>query len=160
MLKIRLARVGRKNQPHFRLIVSEDSFDTKGRYLEVLGAFDPRRKKETLNLKEDRIKYWLSRGAQPSPSVNNLLVDAKIVVGSKLRATHIKKKKEEGAVKKKGKGEKPAAEEPKKPQAEQKPEGAKEQEGEEKNKSKTEKPAPQAPQKPQAEDKSDKPAKE
>ena len=95
MLKIRLARVGRKNQPYFRLIVSEDSFDSFGKYLEILGSFNPRRKKETLKLKEERIKHWLEQGAKPSASVHNLLVDNDILKEPKLKATKKKQKKKE-----------------------------------------------------------------
>ncbi|MDP3244191.1 MAG: 30S ribosomal protein S16 [bacterium] len=93
MLIIRLSRVGKKGQPFFRLIINEKAKDTQGSYLEILGSYNPRSK--GLVLKEERIKYWLSKGAQASPTVHNLLVDHKLVVGPKRSATSTKKKEGE-----------------------------------------------------------------
>ncbi|MEA3272873.1 MAG: 30S ribosomal protein S16, partial [Patescibacteria group bacterium] len=92
MLSIRLSRVGKKKQPSYRIIVLDKRKDPWGDYLENLGFYNPRVKPKEIKLKEERIKYWLSVGAQPSATVHNLLVDAKIIEGKKMKATIIKKK--------------------------------------------------------------------
>ena len=76
MLKIRLSRIGKKGQAYFRVIVTEHTKKPKGEYLELLGTYNPHEK--VLNVKKDRIEYWVSKGAQTSPTVNNLLVNHKI----------------------------------------------------------------------------------
>jgi len=76
MLKIRLSRIGKKGQAYFRVVVVEHTKKPKGEYLELLGTYNPHEK--VLNVKKDRIEYWVSKGAQPSPTVSNLLVNNKI----------------------------------------------------------------------------------
>ena len=93
MLMIRLSRIGKKKQPTYRVTVAEKTKDTFGDALEILGSYDPRRK--IVNLKEDRIKYWLSQGAQASGTVHNLLVEHKITEGPKVKVSSLRKKKEE-----------------------------------------------------------------
>ena len=83
MLMIRLSRVGKTKQPTYRLIVSEKSKDTKGKYLENLGTYNPRTNPPAVKLEAERIKYWMSKGAQASDTVHNLLVDQKIVTTPK-----------------------------------------------------------------------------
>ena len=79
---IRLKRVGRKHDPSFRVVVTEKHLGTKSnKYKEVLGHYDARSDKKTLH--GERIKYWLSVGAQPSVTVHNLLVSAGIMEGKK-----------------------------------------------------------------------------
>ena len=90
MLIIRLSRVGKKKQYSFRVIISEKTKDTVGDYLELLGNYNPHTNKATL--KADRIKYWLSKGAQVSGSVHNLLVESKIIQVEKIKVANIKKK--------------------------------------------------------------------
>lgn len=92
MLSIRLSRTGKKKQPSYRVIVTEKSRDPWGKYLEILGVYNPRTNPRTIDFKNDRIKYWLEKGAQPSPTVHNLLVDAKIIEAEKVKATSPKKK--------------------------------------------------------------------
>ncbi|MFH0952198.1 MAG: 30S ribosomal protein S16 [Patescibacteria group bacterium] len=92
MLTIRLARYGRKKQPTYRLIISENTKDTKGNYLEQLGFYNPRTEPSTINLKTDRIKYWISKGAQTSDTVHNLLVDQGVIDAPKHRKGRIDKK--------------------------------------------------------------------
>jgi small subunit ribosomal protein S16 len=91
MLSIRLSRTGKKKQPHYRVIVVDKRRDPWGKSIEILGSRNPR-SKET-QLKEERIKYWLEQGAQPSNTVWNILVDAGIVKGDKRGVTHISKKR-------------------------------------------------------------------
>lgn len=84
MLKIRLQRTGRKNEPTFRLVLTDSKNSAKsGRFLEVLGNYDSR-KGEKAEFKSDRISHWMTMGAQVSDTVHNLLVDKKIVTGKKL----------------------------------------------------------------------------
>lgn len=83
MLTIRLQRVGRANDPNFRVVVVESKRAPRsGSFLEVLGSYSPRRK-NSVQFKGDRIRHWLARGAQTSATVHNLLVDAKIIEGKK-----------------------------------------------------------------------------
>jgi small subunit ribosomal protein S16 len=90
MLTIRLSRVGKKNQPLYRLIISEKTKDPYGDSLEILGSYNP--KSKDLNVKKDRIEHWLSRGAKMSPTVNNLLVGKEIIKGQKVKASKPGKK--------------------------------------------------------------------
>ena len=83
MLKIRLQRVGRKNEPSFRLVLTDSKNSTKsGRFKEILGSYNARKSSEAINA--DRVKYWLSQGAQATGSVHNLLLNHKIIEGKKV----------------------------------------------------------------------------
>ncbi len=92
MLRIRLSRFGAKNAPTYRLIVSEHTKDTQGDALEYLGSYDPRQDPKFVQLKQERIEYWISKGAQPSATVHNLLVSEGVIKGKKVHAFRIKKK--------------------------------------------------------------------
>ena len=83
MLVIRFFRTGKKNQPFFRIVVTDKKNPPRGgRFSEVVGFFNPLTKEK--NLKTERIKYWLSVGAQPSDTVHNLLIGEKIIEGKKI----------------------------------------------------------------------------
>ena len=69
MVRIRLRRTGLRNQPTFRLVVADKESPHDGRFLEIIGFYNPRTEPSTIDLKEDRIFSWLSQGAQPSDSV-------------------------------------------------------------------------------------------
>ena len=90
MLKIRLQRIGKRGQAYFRFVVVEHTTKPKGRYLELLGSYDPHQK--VLSAKGDRIKHWISKGAQLSATANNLLVGKNIIEGEKVKAWKAKKK--------------------------------------------------------------------
>jgi len=91
MLVIRFFRVGKKNQPSFKIVVADKRNPTRaGRFTEEVGFWNPTTKEKVL--KQERIKYWISVGAKPSPTVFNLLVSEKIVEGKKI-AKHKKSKK-------------------------------------------------------------------
>jgi small subunit ribosomal protein S16 len=91
MLKIRLQRVGRKHEPTFRLVLTDSKNSTKsGKYLENLGNFDSRHG-ENSNFKADRVTYWMSKGAQVSGTVHNILVSKKIIDGKKINVLPLKK---------------------------------------------------------------------
>lgn len=92
MLKIRLSRVGRRNRPYFRVVVTEHTAPAKSGYLEVIGHYDPLKKK--LVVDKEAIKEWQKRGAQLSTTVNNLLVKEKIIRGKRIRVSRKKKKEE------------------------------------------------------------------
>lgn len=82
MIIIRLQRRGRKNDPSFRVIVVDSKRAAKtGDFLEVVGNYDPR--VDRVELKADRIKHWMSEGAQVSDTVHNILINAKVIEGKK-----------------------------------------------------------------------------
>ena len=73
MLMIRLARVGARKQPHYRIVVIEKDRARNGRSVEVVGTYNPRTNPASVELKRDRIDYWVSKGAQVSDTVRRLL---------------------------------------------------------------------------------------
>lgn len=123
MLTLRLSRMGKKKQPTYRLIVSEKGRDPWGRALELLGTYNPRTK--VALFKTDRITYWMSKGAQSSPTVWNLLVREKIVTGTvknvvaKTKSNPPKKETPAEAKVEEKKEQTPAAEAKQEPPAEQ-----------------------------------------
>jgi small subunit ribosomal protein S16 len=110
MLTIKLSRFGKKKQPTYRILVMEKSKDPWGDYLENLGHYDPRTKVAELNA--DRIKYWISKGAETTDSINNLLITNKIIEGKKRSVTRISNTRREKMAKeqpkKTAKGPEPA----------------------------------------------------
>ena len=101
MLTIRLSRVGKAKQPNYRLIVSEKTKDPWGDSLEILGTYNPLREPPIVNFKADRITYWISKGAQTSDTVRNLLIDQKIIEGAKRKKVSMSKRRAEKMAKKK-----------------------------------------------------------
>ena len=73
MLRIRLQRAGRKNRPNYRLVVAEHTAPIKGRYIDVLGSFDPLVDKHGLVVDMTKIQEWIKKGAQPTNTVARLL---------------------------------------------------------------------------------------
>lgn len=95
---IRLQRVGRRNQSSFRVVVTESQRGPKsGDFIENVGSYNPHTNEVVLN--EERIKHWISNGAQASDTVHNLLVGKKIIEGKKInvlpRKSPVIKEKEE-----------------------------------------------------------------
>ena len=76
MLMIRLQRTGKRGQAYFRIVILEHTSRVKGKYLELLGNYNPHQKE--FKVKKDRVEYWVSKGAQISPTVNNLMVNYKV----------------------------------------------------------------------------------
>jgi small subunit ribosomal protein S16 len=72
MVRIRLRRVGLHGQPSYRVIVADKESPRDGRFLEIVGFYNPRTEPGTLEFKEDRIFEWMNKGAQPSESVVKL----------------------------------------------------------------------------------------
>jgi len=93
MLKIRFQRIGKKNRPHFRLILTESRAAAKKKAKEILGFWDPLKKKG--DVKAERVKYWLGIGAQPSDTAYNFLVSRGIIRKAKIQV-HKKKKETKG----------------------------------------------------------------
>jgi|UniRef100_A0A7V5Y0J3 small subunit ribosomal protein S16 len=71
MVKIRLTRMGRKNIPHYRIVVTDSQNPRDGKYIECVGYYNP--KQNLLEINKERISYWLSCGAQPTEIVKRLL---------------------------------------------------------------------------------------
>ncbi len=76
MVRIRLRRVGFRNQPSYRIVVAEKESPRDGRFLEIVGFYNPRSDPSQLEIKEDRVYHWLGKGAQPSESVTSLFKQA------------------------------------------------------------------------------------
>ena len=89
-LTIRMARGGRKNLPYFRIVVADKRCPRDGRYLEKVGTYNPLLGSDSENrvvLNEERIKYWLSQGAQPSERIARFLGKAGIIAMPKWNET-------------------------------------------------------------------------
>lgn len=101
---IRLQRVGRKHEPVFRLVLTDSKNSTKsGRYLEVLGSYDPRQENKIEQFNVVKIKEYMSKGAKLSDTVHNFLVSKKVIDGKKKnvlpKKSPIKKDAPEGEAK-------------------------------------------------------------
>ena len=107
MLMIRLQRTGRKHIPTFRVVLTDKKNSTKsGKTLEMLGFYNPKNDKEK-SVNGERIKYWLSKGAQLSGTLHNYLIEQKIITGKKINVLPKKR-----PIKKEVKEEKPSPEKP------------------------------------------------
>ncbi len=73
MLSIRLRRAGAKGRAFFRVVVTESKSARDGRFVEMLGQYDPRAQPATVNIKRDRLAYWIEKGAKPSDTVRTLV---------------------------------------------------------------------------------------
>ena len=131
MLKLRLSMGGTKKRPVYKIVVADSRFARDGRFIEKLGFFNPllpKEKKERVGLEEERIKYWLSQGAQPTTRVARILGENKMMEmpakGNNPQKAIPKKdrKKEEGEAKSEASADAPKAEEKKAdaPKAEEK----------------------------------------
>ncbi|MEW5829748.1 MAG: 30S ribosomal protein S16 [Chloroflexota bacterium] len=79
MVRIRLRRVGLKGQPSYRIVAAEKESPRDGRFLEILGFYNPRTDPATVQIKEDRIYDWMSKGAQLSDSVEQVFKSAGVL---------------------------------------------------------------------------------
>lgn len=79
MLRIRLRRTGKKKQPYYRVVVADQRAPRDGGFIEIVGHYDPRTQPSTLELKEERVRHWLSVGAQPSETVHRVLHKAGLI---------------------------------------------------------------------------------
>ena len=77
MLTIRLARIGKKKHPYYRVVVTEKTRPRNGRFVEIVGTYDPQKKPAAVQLDSERVQYWLGKGAQPSETVRSLIRNPK-----------------------------------------------------------------------------------
>ena len=84
MLKIRLRRMGAPKKPKYRLVVAEDRSPRDGRFIDILGHFDPMTDPETLSIDQDKARDWLNKGAQPTDTAARLLEKAGVTQKSNL----------------------------------------------------------------------------
>jgi small subunit ribosomal protein S16 len=77
VLMIRLSRIGKKKHPFYRIVVTEKTRPRNGRFVEIVGTYDPSKKPSLVQMKKDRVDYWLSKGAQPSDTVRSFLRNPK-----------------------------------------------------------------------------------
>ena len=73
MLSIRLRRAGATRKPHYRVVVADSREPRDGRFVEVLGHYDPRKSPAVVKIDAERTQYWIGKGAQPSDTVRSLL---------------------------------------------------------------------------------------
>lgn len=95
MLKMRLQRTGRKNEPHFRVVVTDQRNGVQsGKFLQIVGSYNP--KAGVIDLKQELIKDWISKGVQLSDTVHNFLITHKVIEGKKIsslpKQTSVKRK--------------------------------------------------------------------
>src|SRR3569623_658412 len=95
-VKIRLRRAGRKKQPMFRIVVADSRSPRDGKFIEIIGQYAPRTGEQALNLKTERVNYWLDNGAQPTDTVRTQLRRAGVLkarheerLGRKLNAAAV-----------------------------------------------------------------------
>lgn len=72
-VKIRLARYGAKKRPYYRIVVASTDAPRDGRFLELVGTYDPLKEPAAVTLKQDRVKAWIEKGAMPTATVKSLL---------------------------------------------------------------------------------------
>ncbi len=102
MLAIRLQRVGKKNEPTFRIVLTDSKNSTKsGKFLEILGSYDARDKNET-RINSERVTYWMSKGAKLSDTIHNLFINKKVITGKKINVLPKKSPIKKEEVKKEG----------------------------------------------------------
>ncbi len=104
---IKLSKIGKTNKKVFRLIISEKGRDPYGNALEILGSYNPYSK--DLQVKGERVKYWLEKGAGMTATINNLLVGKGVIEGKKVTASKAGKVNEKRASQLKSKADKKAA---------------------------------------------------
>ena len=101
MLVIRLTRIGKKNTPQYRIVVQEKQQSPSSKYMDQVGFYNPLTEPPEIKLEEEKIKQWIEKGAQPSNTVWNMLVNAEIVKGKKRKAVKVKTKKSKDSEEKK-----------------------------------------------------------
>jgi len=76
MVRLRLRRIGLKGQPTYRVVAADSESPRDGRFLEILGFYNPRTEPATIHLKEDRVYHWMKNGALPTESVGQIFKSA------------------------------------------------------------------------------------
>ena len=80
-IKIRLARLGAKKRPFYRMVVAESGSPRAGRFIEILGTYDPKQDPAAVSWEKDALKKWLSVGAEPTVTVKNLIRSSGVLKG-------------------------------------------------------------------------------
>jgi len=80
-VSIRLRREGTKNRPYYKVVVADSRSPRDGKFIEIIGAYDPKVKGHNSTLNIDRVEYWISKGAQPSDTVRSLIKKNKKAAG-------------------------------------------------------------------------------
>ncbi len=96
MVRIRLRRIGAKKQPTYRFVVSDARAPRDGRFIEILGHYNPRTEPRTVVVDEGRAKEWLAKGAQPSETVRRLFAEKGIMERGPIPTTKRRPKSAEG----------------------------------------------------------------
>ena len=86
-LKIRLSRVGTKNEPHYRVVVAEERSRRDGDAVEQIGAYNPRSKGNPLTIKLDRVDFWISKGAKPTSTLHAMIKRSRRAAAAPATAT-------------------------------------------------------------------------
>jgi small subunit ribosomal protein S16 len=94
-VKIRLKRFGKKKQPCYRLVAMDSRNHRDGKDIEILGIYNPQKEPVLFECKKDRIKYWLSVGAQPTETAARLLDIAGVITAPKRNSSNQKVKKKD-----------------------------------------------------------------
>ena len=81
MIKLRLRRMGAKRQPSYRIVAAEARSPRDGRFIEIIGFYNPKTEPLTLKVNNERAKYWIEHGAQPTETVRSLLVRSGAIPG-------------------------------------------------------------------------------
>jgi small subunit ribosomal protein S16 len=76
-VSIRLRREGTKNRPYYKVVVADKRSPRDGKFIEIIGTYDPRKPSRNSTLEIDRVEYWISKGAQPSDTVRSLIKKTK-----------------------------------------------------------------------------------
>ena len=92
-VKIRMKRVGTKNTPAFRIVVADGRSPRDGKFIEIVGTYDPKKAGQNSTLKLDRIEHWISKGAQPSDTVRSLIKKTKNPEAAAKKAAAVAAKK-------------------------------------------------------------------
>lgn len=96
MVKIRLRRIGAKKQPTYRFVVTDARAPRDGRFIEILGHYNPRTEPRTVVVDEEKARQWLAKGAQPSDTVRRLFAEKGIMERGPIPATKRRPKSAEG----------------------------------------------------------------
>lgn len=94
-VKIRLRRTGAKKQPSYRFVVADTRSPRDGRFLEIIGHYNPRRSPVEVVVDEEKVKHWLGKGAQPSGTAARLLADKGLYDKSKVPVRKARTRKKE-----------------------------------------------------------------
>ena len=85
-VRLRLRRMGKKKQPIYKVVAADSRSPRDGRFLEAVGLYNPLTKPHTVEIKEDRVLYWLDKGAQPTDTVKSLLTQKGIILKKELKS--------------------------------------------------------------------------